>query len=227
MLLIAALAALTVAACQAARPPRSADERAAAARELFAGIDVSVSVDGSSLGAARTMADFGVGRDLRMVAIRIVEDLSVTVRLEAARDVVLAGPPRLCLTGPFWNPLDAGLSDRCWGDPDLATVAAERFERDPASNVVLRAGTPVVIEATLERGDERCDYAPGDWLLEVDAEPVVDGVAGTRLDITKAPLSVPFDGGELLTLRPTSDTRVCSYGAAVYTRQGDPPLREP
>jgi hypothetical protein len=85
----------------------------------------------------------------------------------------------------------------------------------------------VTIEAALQRGDERCDYAPGDWLLEVDAEPVVDDVPGTRLDIAKAPISVPFDGDELLALRPTSDTRVCSYGAGVYTRQGDPPLREP
>jgi hypothetical protein len=225
-LLVAALAALVVAACAAPRQ-RTAEERAAAARELFAGINVTVTVDGSSLGAARTMADFGVGQDLRMVAVRIVEDLSITVRLEATSDVVLAGPPRLCLTGPFWNPLDAGLSDRCWGDPDLATVAAERFERDGAGHVVLRAGMPIVIEASLERGDERCDYAPGDWLLEVDAEPVVDDIAGTRLDITKAPLSVPFAGDDPLTLRPTSDTRFCSYGAAVYTRQGDPPLREP
>jgi hypothetical protein len=173
------------------------------------------------------MADFGVGQELRMVPIRIVEELALTVRLEADRDITLAGPPWLCLTGPFWNPLDAGLSDRCWGDPDLAGLAADRFERNGAGRVVLRAGQPVEIEANLVRGEERCDYAPGDWLLEVEVEPVVGGIAAERIQVTKAPLPVPFDGDEPLVLRPTSDTRVCSYGAAVWRRQGDPPLREP
>ena len=229
-LLAALVAALACAGCGTS-PSASATPSPAAApadpEAVAEAIAVSVTVDGAALGAARTMADFGVGQELRMVPIRIVEQLALTVRIEADRDVTLAGPPWLCLTGPFWNPLDAGLSDRCWGDPDLAGLAADRFERDGAGRVVLRAGQPVEIDATLVRGDERCDYAPGDWLLEVEIEPVIGGIAAERLAVTKAPLSAPFDGAEPLVLRPTSETRVCSYGAAVWTRQGDPPLREP
>ena len=76
----------------------------------------------------------------------------------------------------------------------------------------------------LARGDERCDYAPGDWLLEVDAEPVIDGVTLPRQDIAKVPLTVPLEEGGALAWRSNSDTRFCSFTAAVYTRQGEPTI---
>ena len=98
--------------------------RPATADELIDGITVTANVEGSSLGATQAIADFGLEEGIRMVPVRIVEDLALEVRLETPRDVVLAGAPRLCLTGPFWNPLDAGLDDRCWGDPDLAALLA-------------------------------------------------------------------------------------------------------
>ena len=198
--------------------------RPATADELFDGITVTATVDESSLGATQAIADFGLEEGIRMVPVRIVEDLALEVRLETPRDVTLAGAPRLCLTGPFWNPLDAGLDDRCWGDPDLAALLARAMPADADGRVTLRAGSPVVLQAELARGDERCDYPPGDWLLEVDAEPVIDGVTLPRQEITKVPLTVPLEEGGALAWRSNSDTRFCSFTAAVYTRQGEPTI---
>jgi hypothetical protein len=198
--------------------------RPATADELIDGITVTASVDESSLGATQAIADFGLEEGIRMVPVRIVEDLALEVRLETPRDVVLAGAPRLCLTGPFWNPLDAGLDDRCWGDPDLEGLLTEAMPADANGRVTLRAGSPVVLQADLARGDERCDYPPGDWLLEVDAEPVVDSVTLPRQDIAEVPLTVPLEEDGALAWRSNSDTRFCSFTAAVYTRQGEPEI---
>ena len=159
-----------------------------------------------------------------MVPVRIVEDLVLEVRLETPRDVTLAGAPRLCLTGPFWNPLDAGLDDRCWGEPDLAGLLTDAMPADADGRVTLRADSPVVLRADLTRGDERCDYPPGDWLLEVDAEPIIDRVTQPRVDIASVPLTIPLEGRGALPWRSNSDTRFCSFTAAVYTRQGEPEI---
>ena len=61
-----------------------------------------------------------------LVPVTVVESLALDVRLTADRDLVLAGPPRLCLVGPFAAPDDAGLIDRCWGDPDPGAALAAR-----------------------------------------------------------------------------------------------------
>ena len=198
--------------------------RPATADELIDGITVTASVNGSSLGATQAIADFGLEEGIQMVPVRIVEDLALEVRLETTRDVTLAGAPRLCLTGPFWNPLDAGLADRCWGDPDLAERLVQAMPAGADGRVTLRAGSPVVLPADLARGDERCDYPPGDWLLEVDAEPVVGGVTLPRQEIAKVPLTIPLEEGGALAWRSNSDTRFCSFTAAVYTRQGEPEI---
>ena len=211
-LAVVVLAGVTLWAWSALRP-RTADE-------LFEGIEATVTVGNSSLGASQAIADFGIEEGIRMVPVRIVEDLALEVRLQTPRDVTLAGAPRLCLTGPFWNPLDAGLEDRCWGDPDLAALLAQAMPADSDGQVTLRAGSPVVLQANLARGNERCDYPPGDWLLEVDAEPVIDGMTLPRQDIAKVPLTVPLEEGGALAWRNNSDTRFCSFTAAVYTRQG-------
>jgi len=215
-LAVVVLAGVTLWAWSALRP-RTADE-------LFEGIEATVTVRSSSLGASQAIADFGIEEGIRMVPVRIVEDLALDVRLQTPRDVTLAGAPRLCLTGPFWNPLDAGLQDRCWGDPDLAALLAQALPADAHGRVTLRAGSPVVLQANLARGDERCDYPPGDWLLEVDAEPVIDGATHPRQDIAKVPLTVPLEEGGALAWRSNSDTRFCSFTAAVYTRQGEPQI---
>lgn len=198
--------------------------RPASADELFGGIRVTASVNESSLGATQAVADFGVDEGVRMVPVRIVEDLVLDLELSAARDVSFNAPPRLCLTGPFWNPLDAGLSDRCWGEPDVNESLAAAMPTEASGTVTLRAGSPVVIHVPIARGDERCDYPPGDWLLEVDAEPVIDGQAQPRKDIAKAPISIPWDVTGALPWHDNSDTRFCSFTAAVYTRQGEPQI---
>lgn len=198
--------------------------RPATADELFGSIEVTASVDESSLGATQAVADFGVEEGVRMVPVRIVEDLVLELELAADRDVTFAAPPRLCLTGPFWNPLDAGLSDRCWGDPDVNESLRAAMPANPSGTVTLRAGSPVVLRVPIARGDERCDYPPGDWLLEVDAEPVIDGQARPRQDIAMAPITIPWDVEGALSWHDNSDTRFCSFTAAVYTRQGAPQI---
>ena len=95
---------------------------------------------------------------------------------------------------------------------------------DPSGTVTLRAGTPVAIRMPIARGDERCDYPPGDWLLEVDAEPVIDGQAQPRMDIAKAPITIPWDVPGALPWHDVSETRFCSFTAAVHTRQGEPQI---
>ena len=195
--------------------PRTADE-------LFDGISATASVDDSTLGATQAIADFGLEEGIRMVPVRIVEDMVLELKLAAERDVTFAAPPRLCLTGPFWNPLDAGLEDRCWGDPDVNEALQAAMPADPSGTVTLRADSPVEIRVPLARGDERCDYPPGDWLLEVDAEPVIDGAAQPRKDIAKVPLTLPWDVPGALPYH--DNTRFCSFTAAVYKRQGEPQI---
>ena len=215
-LAVVALAGVALWAWSALRP--------ATADELFDGIEVTANADESSLGATQAIADFGVEEGVRMVPVRIVEDLVLEVELSATRDVTFTEPPRLCLTGPFWNPLDAGLSDRCWGEPDVNDPLRAAMPADPSGTVTLRAGSPVVLRVPIARGDERCDYPPGDWLLEVDAKPVIDGKTLPRQDIAKVPLTVPLEEGGALAWRSNSDTRFCSFTAAVYTRQGEPTI---
>lgn len=215
-LAVVALAGVALWAWSAPRP--------ATADELVAGISVTATVDESSLGATQAIADFGLEEGIRMVPVRIVEDLALEVRLETPRDVTLAGAPRLCLTGPFWNPLDAGLADRCWGDPDLAALLVKAMPSDADGRVTLRAGSPIVLQTDIARGNERCDYPPGDWLLEVDVEPIIDGLTLPRQEIAKVPLRIPLEDGGALAWRSNSDTRFCSFTAAVYTRQGEPTI---
>ena len=213
---VLALAGVTLWAWSALRP--------ASADELFGGIEVTAAVDESSLGATQAVADFGVEEGVRMVPVRIVEDLVLDLGLSTPRDVTFSAPPRLCLTGPFWNPLDAGLSDRCWGDPDVNEALRDAMPADPSGTVTLRADSPVVLRVPIARGDERCDYPPGDWLLEVDAEPVIDGAPQPRMDIAKVPITIPWDVDGALRWHDNSDTRFCSFTAAVYTRQGEPQI---
>jgi hypothetical protein len=213
-LAVVALAGVALWAWSALRP--------GTADELFDGIEVTANADESALGATQAIADFGVEEGVRMVPVRIVEDLVLEVELSAARDVTFTEPPRLCLTGPFWNPLDAGLSDRCWGDPDVNDHLRAAMPADPSGTVTLRAGSPVVLRVPIARGDERCDYPPGEWLLEVDAEPVIAGQAQPRQDIAEVPITIPWDVDGALPWHDNSDTRFCSFTAAVYTRQGEP-----
>ena len=215
-LAVVVLAGVALWAWSVLRPPT--------ADELIEGVTVTASVEDSTLGATQAIADFGLDEGIKMVPVRIVEDLVLELELASEHDVTFAAPPRLCLTGPFWNPLDAGLEDRCWGDPDVNDALRAAMPADASGTVTLRAGSPVTLRVPLARGDERCDYAPGDWLLEVDAEAVIDDAVQPRQDIADVPLTLPWDVPGALPWHDNSTTRFCSYTAAVYTRQGEPQI---
>jgi hypothetical protein len=187
--------------------------------DLIRGITAEITVEEPAIVAARATADFGVEEGVGIVTMRVVEEMGVTVRLSAASDVTLATPPGLCLVGPFWNPLDAGISDRCWGDPDLSTISG--------LGTTLSANGSSSVQATIARGGERCDYAPGEWHLEVSVQPVVGGETFGPVRIPNVTFEVPFDESEALALLPFEDTRVCSFPAAVVNRQGEPELIGP
>lgn len=226
------VSALALWALSGARPPSQADGQETA-QQLLSGVTVTAAVADVALAAAGATADFGVEEGLRRVNIRVVEEFAIEVRFESPYEVVLGDPPYFCLVGPFWNPLDAGLSDRCWGDPDLQAVVAAQLPADEAGHPVLPAGRSIVVNATIRRGDLRCDYAPGEWHVEVGLSPVIDGSAVGRLDlpdvIVEVPSENPVNAGPAGTLEllPPAQTRVCSYPAAVYLRQGDPPVATP
>lgn len=187
-------------------------------------VEVEASVVGSTLLATGKPADFGLGDDqgIRWVELRIVDELVVTLRLAAATDVPLATPPRLCLVGPLANPIDAGLSDRCWGEPDLRALVAAHLTRDDAGQLVLPANRPLDLTATLRRGSTRCDYPPGAWHLEVGFDIVGDGAPGSQVDLPDVRLDVPVDARDPLHYLPSLDTRFCSYAATIFLEQGPP-----
>lgn len=207
--------AILMAGCSISPTPTPTGDPGEIALDQVRGVSAQVEVGETALVAASATADFGIEEGLRRVVIRVVDEMEVTVELAVAEDMALSEPPRLCLVGPFWNPLDAGLSDRCWGDPDLTAGSGLGTE--------LRAGGPIVVEATIARGHERCDYAPGEWTLEVSLRPVVHGAVFGPLRIPDTVFTVPIDDpDEPLVLLPVLDTRVCSYPAAVVNRQGEP-----
>ncbi len=217
---VAVVAVAVVAAAAALWRPGPAvaltpEQRASAARELAGFVAVSITVLDSALAVTRASGDFGIEEGVRSVPVRI--------RIASDVDVVLAGQPRVCLVGPFWNPLDAGLSDRCWGEPDLAGLVAEGLAPASGGTVTIEAGVPIELSVAIGRGTERCDYAPGEWRLQVDAEPVVDGATVGRVDVADLPFKVPLEpDGTVLPFYPNAETRPCSYPAAVFTRQGEP-----
>jgi hypothetical protein len=215
--------AVVAAALMIAGRPRSADEREAAARDLVAGIEVSVSDVSATLGTTTAIADFGLERGIEMVRVRNVEALRLRLRIEAARDVVLRVPPRVCLAGPFWNPLDAGLESRCWGTPDLGLLLAAELPRDADGYPTLPAGTAFIVDATLARGDVRCDYPPGEWHLQVDVEPIIDRIPLHHIEVADIVVDLPWEGEPITISRTSPETRFCSYTDAIYRRQGEPP----
>lgn len=215
---------MVVAGCASPTPSASIDpEEIALALVRGVTADAQILTD-AALVAATATADFGIEEGLRRVVIRVVDEMEVEVVIVAEAEMVLAEPPGLCLVGPFWNPLDAGLSDRCWGSPDLGEVAAEQLSTEADGQVVLAAGVPVAVSAPIARGHERCDYAPGEWTLEVSLRPVVGEETFGPVRIPDVVVDVPFDAAEPVERLPIRDTRVCSYPAAVVNRQGEPEL---
>jgi hypothetical protein len=217
--LLALLTLVTVAVWLASRP-RSAAERLEAARAIAAGLSVTAVVEDSGLVGGRAIADFGLGHEVALVRVRIVDRLRLTVRFGSAAEVSFAEPPRLCLVGPYSAPDDAGLSDPCWGEPDLGDALAARLPTDPAGRPMLAAGLPVEVAVDLRRGDVRCDYAPGAWWLDVAVDPIVDGSPAEPIDLAPVALEVPFSPDDTVVEAPGA--RYCGLAETIVRQQGEP-----
>lgn len=205
---------------------RTPEDRLREASAALARVGVSATVIDHSLAATEAIADFGIEEGVRLVRVRIVDQLQLELRVETPDAIELAEPPRVCLAWYFSAPDDAGLSDRCWGEPDLGGLLEAQLARDEAGHTLLPAGRPIVVDATLRRGDVRCDYPPGDWQLEVALEPLVDGSPVGALDLPPVVLAVSATGdGPLPFLR--FDTRFCGLATLVYLQQGEPPVALP
>jgi hypothetical protein len=177
-----------------------------------------------SLLATSAEADFGLNDGIRPVRVRIVDALTLQVRIDPARDVTLARPPAACLAHADWSPDDAGLESRCWGEPALAQVIAAALPTDGGGHVVLQRDHPISLTATLHRGDARCDYPPGTWRLDIGADPVVDGTPVTGLDGMSVPVDVPVSGASVVLPFLLIGTRFCSSADSIYLEQGEPPV---
>ena len=221
---LAVVAAVVVWAWISARP-RSPEQREAAARELVSGIHISTTLASSSLAAADAIADFGIDEGIRLVRVRILDGLALDVRIETTSSVVFAEPPLFCLVGPFSAPDDAGLSDPCWGEPDLSVVVAGGLPHDQGGHPMFLADSPLTVAATLQRGHVRCDYPPGKWVLEVKVDTLVDGTPMGARYLPEVGFEVPFATPAPLTL--LAQTRYCGLASAVYREQGEPPVVNP
>jgi hypothetical protein len=216
---------LVAAAAWITLQPRTPEQRAAAATELVAAVQVSATISASSLLATNAIADFGIAGGIRSVHVRIVDGLRLDVRVESLRDIVLAEPPRLCLVGPYSAPDDAGLTDRCWGEPDLAALFSAKVPRDATGHLMLGPGSPIALSVPLQRGTSRCDYPPGTWLLELTMDPLIDGSSSGNREPPAVKLEVPFAGTKPLIL--VTGSRYCGLAETIYTDQGEPPIATP
>ncbi len=207
--------------------PRSPEQRQEAARDVLSGVRVAATVVVSSLAAASAIADFGIEGGVRLVRVRIIDELHLELRIETARDVAFASPPEVCLVGPYSAPDDAGLSDRCWGEPDLGALVAAKLATDGAGHPALQARRSIVVDAPLRRGQVRCDYPPGDWRLEVVANPLIDGSAVGAMDLPDLVVQLPYQGTTALPLLPIDQTRYCGLATVVYLEQGEPRVSSP
>lgn len=210
---------------------RSPEQREQTARELLAGIRLSPTVTGVALEATNAIADdFELG--VRQVRVRIVDRLELELEIQTDRDVPFGAPPQLCLVGPDSAPDDAGLENRCWGNPDLSDFLALQLKTDAMGHPMLPAGESIHIRSMLVRGrgvDEvaRCDYAPGTWELQISGAPVVDGVHLGSMYGPDTSLEVPVPSqGPLRLLRP-DQSRYCGLASRIHREQGEPPVIEP
>ena len=232
-LAVAVAVGLVVWGCAAPAPPPSAAPTPAqtSAPSLApadaAAVRVTVTVQDRSLVATSAVADFGVEEGIRMVHVRIVDDLELEVRLETDTTVTLTGPPEVCLVGPYSAPDDAGLSYPCWGSPDLGRMLAAQLTNDPEGHPMLQAGQPVVVDTTLARDGRRCDYPPGAWTLLVALGPVgvVTETDPHPIDLPPASFDIAPTTDQPLTLLPPKDVRYCGLAETVVVEQGEPPIK--
>jgi hypothetical protein len=222
---VVAVAVAAVLASWAVTRPRSPDERLAAARELASRITVTAVVEDSSLLGGRAIADFGVGNEVRLVRVRIVDQLHLSVRLASDVDVELATALTACLVGPYSAPDDAGLSVPCWGEPDLGGVLATRLSTSATGHSAVLTTRPVDVAVELSRGEARCDYAPGRWRLEVSVEPIVNGASAGVIDLPTVDIAIPFSPDDVVI--EVRDSRYCGLAETIFKEQGEPATATP
>jgi hypothetical protein len=217
-----------LAGCAGAVPSPSA-LASLSADQIVAQIALTASAEPPSLVATGAIADFGIEEGVRLVTVRIVQRLQISVRIRSPIDITFAEAPTLCLVGPDSAPDDAGLTDPCWGSPDLSAALAQDMPKSSDGRPMLRAGQALEVSAALERGDVRCDYPPGRWTLGLSGRPLVNGQAAARsLEARPAAffVSIPADEAPLAYLK-TDQTRYCGLATVVYREQGEPPLATP
>lgn len=211
--------------------PRSPDQRLQAGSELLDGIHVTPTVTSVALVAGGAIAD-DFEQGVRLVRVRIIERLELELLIQAEHDVAFGVPPQLCLVGADSAPDDAGLENRCWGMPDLGDFLAAHLTPDAIGHPLLRGGDAILLEAVLSRGPgidnvDHCDYAPGAWVLELNAAPVVDGVHLPQMSGPVTDLEVPIPShGPLRLLRP-DQSRYCGLASRIYREQGEPAVIGP
>lgn len=224
--LIALVVALALRAASGSRP-RTAAEREVLAQELVSGIRVSTNVAGSSLAATKALVDFLPENDVRLVLVRIVDDVDLELRIHADQTVAFGEPPGFCLIGPFSAPDDAGLWSPCWGAPEIGELVVAQLAADGAGHIVIPAGREIRVAATIRRVGGRCDYPPGQWVLRVDVEPLVDGTPMGLRPLADSAFEVPYLGTGPLPFIPVGSQRYCGLANVVYRDQGEPEVASP
>jgi hypothetical protein len=215
----------TLIGCASAAPPPTP----LTADDVMAQVTLSASSGTPSLVATGAIADFGIEQGIRLVTVRIVDRMQIDVHVASSLDVTFAEAPRLCLVGPYSAPDDGGLQDPCWGSPDLSAALAGRLPTSADGRPMILVGQAIDLSVALERGDVRCDYAPGQWTLEFDARPLVDGQAPSQgVYAPAAQFSVPVPGGnQPLRYLGVASTHYCGLATPIYLDQGEPATLAP
>jgi hypothetical protein len=195
------------------------------------GLHLTMSASGVTLLATGAFADFGVnGGGARQVRVRIVDHLDLSLGIATDHPITLAEPPVVCLVGPYSAPDDAGLESPCWGEPDLSSALLAKLGPDGSGHYLLTPEQPTELAVELSRGTQRCDYPPGEWLLELKLNPLSGaspGATGGARYVPDTPFHVPISQAGPLTLLPTTETRYCGLATAVYQQQGEPVISAP
>jgi len=169
-----------------------------------------------------TIADFGVGQEVGLVLVRIVDELSVEIRLESPTAVSFEPPVVACLVGPDAAPDDAGLEDSCWAVAEVGPLLEAQLSHDAGGRLQLPANAQVTVHATLRRGGAGCDYPPGSWHLELLVDPILAGEPAGPRYAPHASFEIGYDPGEVLQV--VDERRYCGLASKVYREQGEPAI---
>jgi hypothetical protein len=207
--------------------PLTPQQREAAARQQVSGIRISTRVPDSTLAASKALVDFLATNDVRLVLVRIVDDLRLEIHVESDQAVALGEPPSFCVIGPYSAPDDGGYSSPCWGTPDLGELVLPQLPTDGAGHPMIPAGRDLVLSATVQRGGLRCDYPPGQWLLVVKINPLVDGTPMGVRELPEIGFDVPWAVEGPLPFLAVRTVAYCGSANLVYRDQGEPEVASP